>query len=281
MVAIVINGADFSGSNAPRSERYIQGISATNLVGYWPLMSGTLNSADAGPYPDVSGLGNDLTLYTGRTSPTQRSYGLEVADVDGVVFDSPIASSLQEFTLLAAVTPLLPGGETGTFGTLFGATENSLPATDTDSHPGHPYPVLNINGQQTLASGSDNAGIFDQAGDVLGTTRMAIADTSALQVGSIYGYRISASAPSAKLRDLAGNAIASTDAGIATYFDGSQTGTLQFGFWPYLTGRTATTPQAKLHGFALYNAALTDAQLALAMAGMATEISGRGVTLTS
>lgn len=281
MVAIVINGADFSGSNAPRSERYIQGIPATNLVGYWPLMSGTLNAADAGPYPDVSGQGNDMTLYTGRASPTQRSYGLEVADVDGVAFTTPISSGLQEFTLLAAAKPLLPGSESGVYGTLFGATENSLPATDTDSHPAHPYPVLNINGQQALASGNDNAGLYDQAGDVVGSTRIALADTSALQVGSIYGLRISASAPSVKLRDLAGNAISSTDAGIATYFDGTQTGYMQVGWWPFTTGRTATTPQAQLYGFALYNAALTDAQIARAMAGMATQISARGVVLTA
>ncbi|MEM7709376.1 MAG: hypothetical protein AAF264_01215 [Pseudomonadota bacterium] len=274
--------ADFSSSRAPRARPLRYGFDVTGLKGLWLFEDGDIDQPHVGPFQDYSGLGSDLTLYTGRTAPIRRSYGLEVADVDGLILESAISSGLAEFTMLAAVKPRLPGDEAGVYQTIFGSTDTPLPPADTGRHDHQTFPVINFDGTSPAASAE--WAVFDYSGDVFGSVRPVVDGGSAggsLNDAVVLDFAVSASADTARIGTHLSTPRTFTSQALGDYYSQSRSGVLTFGAWPEGFSRTVASPQAELYGFALYDRYLDAEALTYARAAMTARIEARGVTLAT
>lgn len=142
-----------------------RGIPIGKLGGLWYFEQGSNGSVTNPPYTDAMGFSN-ATIHLGA-SPTKRSYGHEMTDVDGVVYDSGIAWPVSGAVIMALKHTVSLGTEQ--YLGLAAPESNNFPATQGGSfgNAGHPYPNIwtdNTSGQE------DSFGMLDNAGTHFGTS---------------------------------------------------------------------------------------------------------------
>ena len=153
--------ANFAGSNLGRVTRYTSGMPSTDLLGLY-LMNDGVEGEDVTRLTDFSGRGNHATLLDGWTPAVQRSYGIEITNVDGCAYEIPQPVNLpgRDMTMLIAAKTTIPEDESAVFNTFYGSTANENQLLPNIAHANQPALVLNYSCQtsghfQILDAGSD------------------------------------------------------------------------------------------------------------------------------
>ncbi|WP_191569185.1 hypothetical protein [Paracoccus yeei] len=286
VMVITVDGTGDPGTGLGRIVPLIDGMPAQGLLSLVDFDGGTNGEANPGPYLDKSGLGNNLTLKPGYDAPIQRATGLEVLSPHGAILATGISGTTANMTVIAAVTPMFPGGEAGLTANIFSANQASFD----DGNPANSnptitnYPVLNMIGSGT----SGTWGLYaDQTNIPWGTSnRQPFNGSPGFMQPAVLGVSFSGEEVSGGVTGVvrmmsygqAERVIA--NAGLATFFDGvTARPEIVAGIWPSNTTRTAAPVFALLHSYAIYNRRMSTSELNDALGRMRARQAARGVEI--
>lgn len=284
VMVITVDGTGNPGTGLGRIVPLIDGMPPDGLLALVDFDGGVEGAAFAGPYLDKSGNGNNFTLKPGYAAPIQRSYGLEVTSPHGAPMGTPIPGNMRDFTIITAITPMFPGGESGITTNIFSANHPSLDdGTPSNSNPTITnYPVINMIGSGAAGTwalyadataipwGVGNRQTFNGSPGYMQPAILGVSLSGTEVSGGVAGVaRLMAHGQTEKV--IASNAL-------AAFFDGV-TGRPQLvaGVWPNGSARTAAPVLARLHSVAVYARSMSTAEMADVLDRMHTRLVARGV----
>ncbi len=271
---IKIKGADFSASGLPVLKQTVLGFPGEGLAGLYLFEDGTVDAAHVGPFVDSSGRENDAVVYSDFAAPVNRSYGLEVTDGSGLIIDTGIPQG-GEFTVVACLNNTMDSAVLDGYPTIFGDTGNNIPANKSAS--GSNNPRLSINMGLSGSSTNDIA-LFNNAGNLLnGATRVKVSESQYGSGNQPSILALTISADTVGFRTFSGFDHSITDADISAAYTGVA-GTMAVGIWAH---GSPDGISGRLYGYAIYDRALSDTEIAEAMAAMNTRVAARGVVVVS
>jgi hypothetical protein len=271
---IKIAGADFSASGLPKLKASVFGFDAEGLLGLYLFEDGVIDTSHPGPFLDSSGRNNDAVVFSDFASPIQRGYGLEVADTAGLIIDTGIIQSA-EFTVVACLRNTIDSSVVSGYPTWFGDTGNNIPSKK--SAQGTNQPRLTANMQITTSVNRN--GIFSLNGLMMnGRTRYDVSEANYGSASAPAVMSMRVGGDSVSFKTVSGYSVSETDVDISQgYLNLSDTMTV--GLWGHAGLNSGIS--AELYGFAIYDRALSDAEMAEAMAAMNARVSARGVVVVS
>lgn len=277
MSYIKLNSAAGGSTGLGKITRLIAGMPTAGLLGLWLYED---EAAAGQPMPDVildrSGNGNHLSRHGVWAPPVKRSHGIDVTDLAGMMYDSPIEAGRPAFTFLVALKVRTPGSEAGVALNFVAATANNYPANPAGASIfNDPFPTLNFLGS-TL---SGSFGVYDHNSDILGNGNRLMMTGSQPIRNEAAIIAVTVDGPNNTIRIGATKGVEGvrTDPLIGAYFSGAAKGNFVLGCWPQGTARTAASPQAEIYASALYDGALDATRRADAMARLRAKIEARGV----
>jgi len=225
---ITLPNADFSGAGLGQVQRFINGMPLSDLLGLWLFDDG----ADGDPLTSVadkSGQGNHAALRSGWTAGLKRSYGMEVATIDGTALQTaiPVNPAGRKMTVFVAGANTLPGDESSVFNNWTGSTDNEGMVAPTDSHLNGPALTLNYTGGDTTPAWQ----VFDNSSDMMGQIILVTGSNQpAYSAATVSGIEIDGTAGGVALHTLGAATQSVTNANVSAFYDGvTERGDLEFG----------------------------------------------------
>ena len=271
-------GSDFSSTKIDTLTGSIQGFNTANLKGLYLMTDDANIDSAVSTVPDISGRGNNLSLYGSFGSCTQKSYGLLSTDRYGVAFEMPFALP-ESHTIIGCVTPETSAADavdlgSALFPTIFGST-TGIATTKSSTHDSDPFITLGIRSYNNGAA--SRAQVFSAQDELNGSASLDENGYGQAEDGAwLIALTIDKTAGTATLLCYDGETLSATSADITTRY-GTLTGNIALGCWY----RGTTVPEAdrsvvnKLHGFAVYDEALTAANTQAALNAMKAIMDAR------
>ncbi|WP_191569531.1 hypothetical protein [Paracoccus yeei] len=286
VMVITVDGTGNPGTGLGRIVPLIDGMPPDGLLALVDFDGGVEGDAFAGPYLDKSGNGNNFTLKPGYAAPIQRSYGIDVTSPHGAIMATGIAGTMPNLTIIAALTPMIPGGESGITINAFGGNQSSFDdGTPSNSNPtATDYPVINMVGSGATGTwalyadatripwGVGNRQTFNGSPGYAQPAILGVSLSGTQESGGVTGVaRLMAHGQAEKV-------IAST--ALASFFDGvTARPNLVVGVWPTGSARSAAPVLARLHSYAIYSRSMSTAEMAEVLDRMHTRLAARGIEI--
>lgn len=267
-----IAGADFSESGLPKLKQTVLGFPGEGLAGLYLFEDGAVDAVHTSSFLDSSGRKNNAVLFSDFAAPVNRSYGLEVTDVAGLILDTGIPQGA-DFTVVACLKNTIDTAPQDGFPTWFGDIENGIPVNKAGTGSNSPRFAPNM----SLSSDSNNNGLYGLLGMFPnGASRVSVNEVAYGRADEPAIISFKVSADSVDFSTLSGFSYSAVDPDIATAYAGSA-GNMTIGLWTHGTYSTSITGQ--LYAFAIYERALSDVEISEAMAAMNSRVAARGITV--
>lgn len=269
---IVIPGIDASQSGLGRSLPLVRGLPADGLQALYLFDNGQVGQP-VNQFVDLSGKRNHGHLYGNYAAPVQRTWGVEVQSVNGLMIATGVPVG-QSATVVLALEARVPGNESGVFPTHFGTTANAYNIDPAAYVANANTPVVNFSGAGAFGSYA----LFDgtTGTSVLGATRTALVGGPGNSQPAVLGLRINGPANTMGLRANSGAEQVVSRASIGSHY-AQDRGEILLGAWGQGSQRTAASPNYRLFGAAVYDRVLDDEMLSVAMRGIRRQAEAAGI----
>lgn len=258
---ITIPGANFENAGLGQIVRFHGGMPDKDLLGLYLFDGGEANGATLAQIADKSGNGNDASLADAYyTNGVQRSYGLEGAGEVGAKYSTGIEVNDGPKTIIWSGQNTHPGGEASVYTIACDAVGLNLHLSGT--------------------SDPSSALLYDSAQHT-GSTSMLFTGAEGLELSLTLSMVLDGPNDSVHLQHLGESRQTRTDAGVGAHFDGvTPRGPFNFGAWKFGSTSAAGAVIGKCYGFAVYDRAMTEPEVAEHMGYLQAIGEGRGITFS-
>lgn len=284
VMVITVDGTGDPGTGLGRIIPLIDGMPPDGLMALIDFDGGTEGAAFSGPFIDKSGNGRNFSLKAGYQAPIQRSYGVDVVSPHGAVMNTGLSGTFTDLTVITALTPLIPGGESGLTINCFSGNQSGFDdGNPANSNPtSTTFPTINMIGSgatgnwalyadaTSLPWGVGNRQVFTGSPGYSQPAILAVSMSGTEQLSGVTGL----------IRMMAYGQVEKTisSAAIASFFDGvTVRPDIVAGIWPTTSGRSSAPVLARLHSVAVYSRSMSSAVMAETLSYMNARLVDRGV----